>query len=514
MRLALCLAMLALAVAPARVSAQAFTATIPIEVLDPDPALATGELGIGGGFWAAYPIVAMQPARIARGIVIEKAVGRRTVLALAVLGQPEKTAAGTLRLDGAPDKQAWCEIPTTGWVVSAQDFTVDCYQDRDGDGALETKYRGKLHGEVAVMLASVDKPAAIKPLTYRAAEVTDLLRFDVGYKSCGSATETVAAKVTVLRFGTFVRRADTKGPSVCTDAATLLEERADGEKLYQFGRFKVAVRESEGRLLTRLVEGIPAGTLLGNLRTDRPLLDATTPVPMIDVAAKTERPPLYLVAMPQTASVVGAGENILTAEVAHGITGKLRWDTAERRGSEKEVFPAGTPVFGVPMSGSLGERALDLTMVWCVPKRDQSKTLMAKCFIPMPYGYGVMRSNRPFHIERLSHGSGSIDTPIVERGPVEFDGPLYLQVRFKRAKSDDVILETSVSYQREPVWNELRLPLEEDGTATFAVGRGVILVRPGADKKTAAIKILGEFKIGANASPTAVTLRTSSGSLH
>ena len=146
------------------------------------------------------------------------------------------------------------------------------------------------HGEVAIMLASVDEPESIKPLSYRAADIAELERFDVGYKSCGSTTEAVASDVKVLRFGTFVRRADTKGPSVCTDVATLLEELPGGEKLYQFGRFKVAVRESEGRLLTRLVEGIPAGTLLGNLRTDRPLLDATAPVPMVDIDCYSARP--------------------------------------------------------------------------------------------------------------------------------------------------------------------------------------------------------------------------------
>jgi hypothetical protein len=442
--------------------------------------------------------------------VLEKAGGRRAVLALAVLGQPETTQAGSLRLDGAPDKQAWCEIPTTGWVVSAQDFTVDCYQDRNGDGALETKYRGNLHGEVAVMLASVDKPEPIKPLSYRAADTADLERFDVGYKSCGSTTESVASDVKVLRFGTFIRRADTKGPSVCTDVAKLLDELSGGEKLYQVGRFKIAVRESEGRLLTRLVEGIPAGTLLGNLRTDRPLLDATAPVPMLDVDATAPvRPPLYLAAMPQTVSAVNAGENILTAEVAHGITGKLRFDTAERGLGAKEVFPAGTPVFGVPMSGSIGERVIEPTMVWCTPTRDDYTPLFAKCFMPMAYGYGVIRSHLPFHIEQLQHASGGIDTPMVDRGPVEFDGPLFLQIRFKRAKSDDIVLETSVSYQRQPVWSELRLRLAEDGTAVFTVGNGVIVVRPGADRKTAAIQIVGEFKIGADASPTAARLRKS-----
>ena len=48
------------------------SAMIPVEVLEVDPALATGELWRGVVKWSE-PAVALQPARVARAIAIDKA---------------------------------------------------------------------------------------------------------------------------------------------------------------------------------------------------------------------------------------------------------------------------------------------------------------------------------------------------------------------------------------------------------------------------------------------------------
>jgi hypothetical protein len=44
--------------------------------------------------------------------------------------------------------------------------------------------------------------------------------------------------------------------------------------VYQFGRFQVAIAEKNDAIEARLIEGIPAGTLLGHLAIDQPLMDA------------------------------------------------------------------------------------------------------------------------------------------------------------------------------------------------------------------------------------------------
>ena len=499
-RLTLSIACLAIVLAPA--IADATDATIPIEVLAVDPAIAEGEILIGTNQWAlAPPAIAMQPARIARGAVIENSAGRPKVLALALMGSPEKDANGAARLDGSRDLQAWCELPTSLFVTSWQQYVVDCYQDQNGDGAFEVQYSGHLHGEVAIMLASVDSPKSIKPLPFRAAETAELPLLEVGYASCGTASQQDASQVKDIQFGTYIRFA--KGgkstPRICKHVATPLDSPTAGEKLFQVGRFKVAVRETDGVLTSRLVEGIPAGTLLGNLRFDRPLLDITAPADMTDLEA-TDKEPLYLAAMPQITATAAAGETFLKAQVAHGITGKLRTEVSRRGWAKAVVIPAGSPVFGTPMSGSLGERAIDTSIVWCTPWRN-GKKLVSQCFVPTPYSIALVENPRPFSVAHLNDTPYGVDPPIVDRAEVDFGQPIFLQVRYIAANPRFIVVETSVSYLKEPVWHRLYLRRKADGSGMLGSGGAIVILRPAADKKSFAIETVGDFEIGAGVGP-------------
>ena len=499
-RSALSIACLAIVLAPA--NADATDATIPIEVLAVDPAIAEGEILVGTNKWAlTLPAIAMQPARIARGAVIENSASRPKVLALALLGVPEKDASGAARLDGSRDLQAWCELPTSLFVTSWQQFVVDCYQDQNGDGAFEIQYSGHLHGEVAIMLASVDSPKSIKPLPFRAAETAELPLLEVGYASCGTANQQDASQLKDLQYGTNIRfvKGGKATPRICKHVATPLDSPTAGQKLYQVGRFKVAVSESDGVLTSRLVEGIPPGTLLGNLRFDRPLLDVTAPADMTDLQA-TDKKPLYLATMPQTTATAAAGETFFTAEVAHGITGKLRNEVSRRGWARAVVIPAGSPVFGTPMSGSLGQREIDASIVWCAPWRN-GKQLVSQCFVPTPYSISLVENPRPFSVEYLNGTPYGVDPPIVDRAEVDFGQPIILQVRYLAANSRFIVVETSVSYRTEPVWHRLQLRRAADGSGMLGSGGAVVILRPAADKKSFAIEIVGDFEIGEGVGP-------------
>jgi len=87
-------------IGPAVRAEEPLSAMIPVEVLEVDPALATGELWRTGVKWSE-PSVALQPARVARAIAIDKAGGKSPLLALTLLGTPERRADGTLNLDVA-----------------------------------------------------------------------------------------------------------------------------------------------------------------------------------------------------------------------------------------------------------------------------------------------------------------------------------------------------------------------------------------------------------------------------
>jgi hypothetical protein len=218
---------------------ESMSAMIPVEVLEVDPALATGELWRGTVKWSE-PRIALQPARVARAIVGES--GNSTILALTLLGAPERRADGTLNLDVPSDRQAWCELTRFGLAQ------VDCFQDMDSDGKLETVRRGLLGNEEPLTLNRVEAAArAADPMVYRAARVDELPQFQIGYVSCagGGTKENPESE---FRYSTIIRRVGGgmgtgSTPAVCDQFAKLLETGAEDDLLYQFGRFKVEVRD-------------------------------------------------------------------------------------------------------------------------------------------------------------------------------------------------------------------------------------------------------------------------------
>lgn len=496
-----------LCLAPHIAAQEATPATIPLEVLAPEPPFSEGQIVIGArtAYFGGGPIVAAQPARVARGIVLEKSGSRDRFLALAILGALETDANGAVLLDGSPARQAWCELPSALSMSAWIDYTVDCYQDSDADSALDRKYSGKIQGYEPVMLASVESPEPIKPLRYRPAQESELPRFDVGYWSCGALAETTAAMVKDFRYSTLVRAKGTKGLGArgCKNSAELLETRADGTRVLRFDRFTVEVRQSGERLLTRLLEGIPAGTILGQLRDDRPLQEIDEAPPSeLDEIQHLDKPVLYLTSIPATSNQVREGEQFFTAGVAHGITGRLRSAVGGAGWRRKILFAAGTPVFGVPMESSAGQQQRDASLVWCLPHRDPTQVkpaLTAVCFMPQGGGYFLASHEQPFYIESLHGTYQGVESPIVDRGTVDFGEPLELWIRFVKADAEELVLETSVSHAQEPRWKRMAVKLTEQGMVTLMVGGALLDLRPGADHQTLSVQVSGEYKMGEDA---------------
>jgi len=475
----------------------ALNAMISVEVLPIDPAFAVGAISEGGLRWD-NPRIALQPARVARAIVKDEKNGKGSVFVLALLGDIEINADRTLKLDVAPAKQAWCAFGGFGSV------TVECYQDTDGDGKLETQRRGLLGVNESLGLARVGAGKSITPVAYRAATAAELPGLQVGYKSCAPGRDQVPTLDSELRFAALVQRVGMHMPpsQVCNDVAKPLGAGNDGEKLFQFGRFKVAIRENDaGKLITRLVEGIPPGTLLGHLRPGRPLLDATdTPSDLGEIAGDV--PFLRMVSPPKLVETIKPGEEFFSAEVQHGITGKL---TADSKSYKKNgpTLPAGTPVYGIAMSSSAVARSFDAVVVWCAPRKNAEQKLVAQCFAPDLSGFALYESDwSPYAMTAVtSYGYDGIAPPVVERGPVDFGGPLAIRLRYDaptpKSSKKYLYVSRSTAPADAPLWQSLRLRRGKDDAGFVWLGDAILKIMPSADGASATVSVVGELKAGA-----------------
>jgi hypothetical protein len=491
----------ATSVGPAARAEEPMSAMIPVEVLEVDPALATGELWRGGMKWSE-PEVALQPARVTRAVVADGAGGKTTTLALTLLGAPELKADGTLNLDVASDREAWCELTRFGLAQ------VSCFQDLDSDGKLETIRHGLLGNEEPLTLNRVEAPArAPDPMTYRPARADELPQFQIGYVSCARAG-TKSNPESGFRYSSIVRRVGGgmgtgSTPAVCDQFAKLLETRAADDFVYQFGRFKVEVRQQQERFSTILIEGIAPGTLLGHLRTGQPLLDAIDAPANISETGGS-KPALYLVSPPLVSHTeVQAGEQFLSAEVAHGLTGRLVNEAKTVGWSKSITLPAGTPLFGVVMTASGRPSSYDADIIWCAPERGGPKPV-ARCFARGQSGYELVESWAPHVVEYLSLGSfRGVSAPVVERGAVDFGGPLLLSIRYASADRKSAELEWSVGPADTVAWRRFGLRLDQQRTGYLLVGKTLVKVRPSKDGKAATIEQteIADFTAGLDATP-------------
>ena len=485
--LASALSFAALANAGAATPPETVDATFPIEVLDVDPAIATGAIPTERT-WSS-PKIAMQPARAARGVVL---AGKREVLMLALLEPVGKTAAGTARLDGPPDRVAWCD---RGNFMS---LTVPCYQDLDADGKFDTVRNGIWGTDETLALSRLQEPKSIEPVAYRAAGTAELPLFHVGYRHCGTDLRKPQTLDGEMRFETVVRRAEgAQWPKSgrCDNLAKLLETRPDGSRLFQMGRFKVEVRAEPSGFATRLVEGMPPGTLLAHVRNSWPLIDATErPVESADISGDT--PYLVAVGAPKIAAHANAGEEIFSLEVRHGLTGNLSVDSESRGGGDKLRLPAGTPLYGVAMGSSLTPLR-DAEVVWCTPVRLADKPPEAYCFVPAAGGTMFTRAySDPYTVTGVSVSGKARNPPVVERGPADFGAPLELVIKVTGADKKNVSIAWSLGPRGEWYESAWRMRRARDNAAFVLVGALLLKISPAADFKSFDVTAIGELAPG------------------
>jgi hypothetical protein len=478
----------------ARVADDAVPAMVVLETLPVDAELGNGSL-VGPGIRWTSTSIALQPARFARGVVVEKWTGGNRVLAWTAVGEVQRDENGRLKLDVPPEHHAWCDIPTFEAVIAV------CYQDLDGDGALETRLRGWFGApKDPLSVSRLDSAEKIDPVSYRPATPEELPQYRIGYESCVSKPGEQLSAQSELRYSTMVLRANDrflpdKASAQCSEVATLIEQREDGSAVFQFGRFKVQVAKEGDRFKTSLLEGIEPGTLIGSVRADRPLTDA---VDAMSPETSESKPFLYAVAEPKIATTpVAVRGELLSMEVAHGITGTLAAEARSRGWSKTIALPVGTPMYGAEMTQMGGPGSFDAEIVWCAPQKDEKGRELAWCFLRGQVGTVLESNRRPYVLEYISASGGrGIDAPVVTRGPVDFGGPLMLRISFERVSAKRVDLRWSVGKESSADSDRLSLRRGKDGRARFVLGTLIVTVTPSADGKTATAEAVGAYKAG------------------
>ena len=129
---------------------------------------------------------------------------------------------------------------------------------------------------------------------------------------------------------------------------------------------------------------------------------------------------------------------------------------------------------------------------------------MAQCFARGQFGYELVESRAPHTVEYLSLGSmRSVPVPVVERGPVDFGGPLLLSIRYASADRKYVSLDWSVGPANTVAWRQFSLRLDQQRTGYLLLGKTLVKVRPSKDGKDATLETtqLGDFTPELDAAP-------------
>lgn len=480
-RMGLCCAVMQLFICSNIVSAAGpevlLEAAMPVEVLELDAALATGELHGPRMRLNGPPSIGRQPARVFRGIVPEPHESKppfERVLALTLLGGIQR--------DASVAEPTWSRVPKSreAWCSLKKDpqSTVRCYQDSDADGRLEIERDGNILGMDGTAVITVGAARRIEPIGYRVARTDELPTMQLGYYSCNLPNQFG------MELQWIIDGKPKQGPH---GACRILGSSIEGSpSMLQIDRFKVTVTESDGKLATRVVAGMAAGTVLGGLRIDRPLTNLTDTKSMLDrlKAQVGSKPYLHFTAPPTAAAAdVAEGGEIIGGSVDHGIKGRLAAPILVKQGYGRSYeIPAGQSIYGIPMSATEGARRSEIEVVWCLPRFDEKKKQwLTDCF---SNGGSVTQiatvRGTPFAIERLftMPRSPSTSLPSVERDVGDF-GPLRISVRLKRWGSKDVALAVSVEPQQGAVsaW-EYRFKPAADGSVSLSFGRGVLKLAP------------------------------------
>jgi hypothetical protein len=218
----------------------------------------------------------------------------------------------------------------------------------------------------------------------------------------------------------------------------------------------------------------------------------------LEIRQKFDKPVLMTAAGAQVnAGVHGAGDVIATLPVSHGYMGVLTADTTIRTILSSRSVPAGTVVYGVPMSSRITVTRNGIPMgpwetpkptvdnfnlVWCLPVEDEGRW-SATCLPIGGAGYTILKGQQPaFHVSGLSYAADTSTNdgqPPVREQAGSFGKPLVLRLRLKSVNAGQIAVTQETVFGDVVVstrdWFVPRLPGKPSG---LVIGGGVIGLSP------------------------------------
>lgn len=470
--------------------------------------------------------IAKLTLRAVESVVVDADVGQGAgkpiVLSMTLLGEEGREAtAAALRGD-----KVYCGAGVgTGLGTGAG--RILCLADRDGDRRFEAKLAGL--GEVGndpAQVAIVGAPEPLPaPVAYRAARADEVPAYPVVYSNCAKDHDRPRFNFMTAGDGPAINLEDLlRGGGGDPRSTQLISEMmsrmmagrgaacqaadgmpatdpgypaglAKGSVVAQLGELVIAVAPKEQGAGVRLVRMTDAQALYRLNGAGVVPLSAmpTSKQNALGVTQKFNRPVIMTAGnVVVNEGVRKAGDTVLTTGFAHGYTGVLTRETTIRTLLSKRSLPAGTLVYGVPMSSSTvmtvngiprgpttrGPTTADnVRLVWCVPVQEAEPVARpgarpakpttpgarwsATC-LPTQGGerHTILKGQSPaFEVSSLRYDAGTSTNegpaPVQENaavvGPNAFGGPLTYRFRIAeltdsmiRVDQDTMVGDTAV----------------------------------------------------------------------
>jgi hypothetical protein len=473
------------------------TAVLPTEALAP-------VIGAPGEFWLKgmrlrAPIVAEQPIRVAAAIVRTDGPDAAP-MPMIVIGKVSPGAG----LPADPARLGWCDVTRAARMYA-------CFQDLDGDERLESVRQARaLHAGEPLTIVLAGKAAPLPAvIPYRRATDAERPGYRLVYESCGGGGVTGVPR--------FVQRVRGAGGGAADYACTGSAVRTSGVHgeggTFRVDRLVVDAVPKENSAETRLVSGIPAGTLLDRIMPAEAVVDLGTrpsfEEELVAAATQYSKPAFQLAAVELVKSgEIRLGNVFMSGRLGWGYTGRIARSLTIKTLASSRAIEAGEQVYGVPMTesggrilpNSAGRRAL----TWCAPRR-LARGWEAVC-LPVIAGtsHTILEAQRPaFFVTGMAFSEKTVQAiglPEVTEGPIDF-GSIEVQYRVAKCAAGEARIEL-ISYDGTmPAGSEMFIVKAAAASPMrFALGGGVVEIANGG-KDTCRINVIEPPKPGGNAMP-------------
>jgi hypothetical protein len=522
-------------------------ATAPLVALPLDLDQASDPIWVRGDRPEAN-LIATVNLRPVGGVVVEQDLGqgeRPLILWRAVTG-PVDSLLTPAALVEAGGERLYCADG-----VGPQVGSILCLVDGDGDGRFEATARGLGEhvprvADLSLVGPSVPLP---EPVPYRTAQPDELPLLVAEYRNCArdhdrpryymrlrpefpivKPNEAPPATPEGLRNDPDLARRVLETVALIRTGGFGCEpaERVrSGESLYpgDLERGAVAARLAELVIAVGPRDSGAAVRLVGLRSLDRLYRArgmAVMPVSarptdrqqQLSLAQRFNRPVLMLAAAPDVREGARTvGDVLFEVPVRHGYTGVLTQDTVIRTLLARRSLPAGTALYGIPMStrmvttvngvprGDFGGQGGggETHLVWCTPVEDEGRWT-ATCLPTQPGRYTILRGQRPaFEVRRFSYDAGTSTNdgpvPVVER-EADFGRPLRYRFRLDAVEADRIVVTRETLFGEEVVDRQpIQIARHRGETGGIMLAGGAVALAASADGGVE-VRQVRDFQVG------------------